>query len=105
MEEKGFATHNTAGGLLDMLRKAHLAVPGIYELKVLETWVGLRPATLDRKPLIQKDERGVWHVNGLFRHGIMLGPWAGRESTSSIAVKEPAIPQSNTSTSPPKALA
>lgn len=78
-EEKGLDDRNTAGGLLDILRKTYPAVPGIYELPILETWAGLRPATLSRLPIIDGEPGNrVFHLNGLYRHGILLGPLAGK---------------------------
>lgn len=78
-EEQGFDARNTAGGLLDILRKCYAAVPGIYELPVQETWAGLRPATLNRLPIIDQEAgRPIFHLNGLYRHGILLGPLAGK---------------------------
>lgn len=78
-EEKGYRAVNTAGGLLDILRKCYAAVPGIYEMEVQEVWNGLRPATLDRLPVLDKEAGGkVVHLNGLYRHGILLGPLMGR---------------------------
>src|SRR5262249_6767127 len=38
VEEAGFDTRVTAGGLLDLLRLAWAALPGVYELPVVETW-------------------------------------------------------------------
>ncbi|MEM7039287.1 MAG: FAD-dependent oxidoreductase, partial [Bacteroidota bacterium] len=39
-EEKGPHPVNSAGGLLDILRKCYAAVPGVYELDVQATWAG-----------------------------------------------------------------
>jgi glycine oxidase len=78
-EEKGLRPFNTAGGLLDILRKAYAIVPGIYELEVQEIWSGLRPATLDRLPVLgQEGSTPIYHLNGLYRHGILLGPILGK---------------------------
>lgn len=78
-EEKGQRAFNTAGGLLDILRKAYAVVPAIYELEVQEIWSGLRPATLDRLPVLgQEPGRPLYHLNGLYRHGILLGPILGK---------------------------
>jgi glycine oxidase len=77
-EEKGFEQVNTAGGVMDILRKAYAAVPGLYELPLIETWAGLRPSTLNRMPVVDREgDTKVYHVNGLFRHGILLGPLLG----------------------------
>lgn len=78
-EEQGRAAWNTAGGLLDILRKCYAAVPGIYELQVAEQWAGLRPSTLSRQPIIDREpDRPIYHINGLYRHGILLSPLAGK---------------------------
>ncbi len=78
-EEKGLDASNTAGGMLDILRKCYAAVPGIYELNVLESWAGLRPSTLNRLPICDREgESPVFHLNGLYRHGILLSPLLGK---------------------------
>lgn len=85
-EEQGFDPSNTAGGLLDILRKCYAAVPGIYELRVLETWAGLRPSTLTRLPVVDREaDRPVYHINGLYRHGILLAPLLGKALAELIA--------------------
>lgn len=77
-EEMGNDTRLTAGGLLDILRKCYLAVPGLYDLPLLETWTGLRPATQNRLPFIAQDANvPVYYLNGLYRHGVLLGPLMG----------------------------
>ena len=78
-EEKGFEQTNTAGGLLDILRKAYAAVPGIYELNVKQVQAAFRPSTLNRQPILDKEpNREVYHLNGLYRHGVLLGPLVGK---------------------------
>lgn len=78
-EEKGLDDRNTAGGLLDILRRGYAAVPGIYELPILETWAGLRPSSLSREPILGKEKgREIYHLNGLYRHGILLSPICGK---------------------------
>lgn len=76
-EEMGHDARLTAGGLLDILRKGYAAVPGLYDLPVLATWAGLRPATASRQPHLTETAPGIWHLNGLYRHGILLGPLLG----------------------------
>ena len=44
MEERGFDTTVTAGGVYELLREAGELVPGIWELEVEQTLAGLRPA-------------------------------------------------------------
>lgn len=77
-EETGHDRALTAGGILDVLRKTYAAVPGIYDLPILDLWTGLRPCTLRRQPLLVRHPTApvVW-ANGLYRHGILLGPVIG----------------------------
>lgn len=81
-EEKGFEQSNTAGGLLDILRKAYAAVPGIYEMNIQQVQSAFRPSTLNRQPIVdQEPKKEVYHLNGLYRHGILLGPLMGKAMT------------------------
>jgi glycine oxidase len=74
-EERGFDTRLTAGGVLDLLRDAWAALPGIHDLHFLDAWAGLRPATRDNAPVL-----GATPVDGLFlaaghyRNGVLLTP-------------------------------
>ena len=44
VEERGFDSRLTAGGILSLLEAAWRAVPGIEELPIAEMWAGFRPA-------------------------------------------------------------
>ena len=52
VEEKGFDTTLTAGGLLTLLEAAWRAVPAIEELAIDEMWVGHRPGSRDDAPIL-----------------------------------------------------
>lgn len=79
-EEKGFDTRLTAGGLFSILRGAWEAVPGIYDLPVLETWTGLRPGSRDNAPILGKTPvEGLVLATGHFRKGILLAPVTARQ--------------------------
>ena len=52
VEEQGFDTRVTAGGVHELLREAYRALPEIAELELVETIAGLRPTTPDNLPLI-----------------------------------------------------
>lgn len=74
-EEMGNDKNITAGGIMDILRKCYAAVPAIYDLEILETWAGLRPATHDRHPFILKaHQKNVFYMNGFYRNGFCLAP-------------------------------
>ncbi len=80
-EEQGLEMANTAGGLLNILRKCHAVMPSVFEMKVREIWSGLRPSTLNRLPILdQVPGQPIFHLNGLYRHGILLGPILGKSA-------------------------
>jgi glycine oxidase len=73
VEERGFDTTVTAGGLYELLRDATELVPGISELVVEETGAGLRPSTPGNVPIVRRDGR-VTVATGHFRNGVLLAP-------------------------------
>jgi glycine oxidase len=76
MEERGFDTTVTAGGLYELLRDAGELVPGVYELVIEEMSAGLRPATPDNAPLLGPSSEldGLHWATGHHRNGILLAP-------------------------------
>ena len=75
MEERGWDTTPTAGGVYELLRDLGEVLPGIFELEIEELIAGLRPATPDNLPAIGPGalEGLVWAA-GHFRNGILLTP-------------------------------
>jgi glycine oxidase len=75
VEERGYDTSLTAGGMLTLLEAAWRAVPAVEELPIDEMWVGHRPGSRDDAPIL-----GVGAVDGLIyatghhRNGILLTP-------------------------------
>ena len=84
VEERGFETTVTAGGVHELLREAYRVVPEIAELELLEAAAGLRPGSPDNAPLLGRvaesrgsgDVAGLIIATGFFRHGILLTPAA-----------------------------
>jgi glycine oxidase len=75
VEEMGFDTQLTAGGVLDLLRGAWEALPGVYDLPIVEMWAGLRPGSRDGAPILGlTDIQGLIMATGHFRNGILLAP-------------------------------
>ena len=71
----GFDTRLTAGGAFELLRGAWEAVPGIYELPLLETWTGLRPGSRDNAPILGETPiENLIYATGHYRNGILLTP-------------------------------
>ncbi|MEA2252107.1 MAG: glycine oxidase [Solirubrobacteraceae bacterium] len=76
VEERGFDTAMTAGGVHELLRDASELVPGVLELEIEEALAGLRPGTPDNAPVLGRsptDPRVVW-ATGHYRNGILLAP-------------------------------
>lgn len=77
-EELGHDLRLTAGALWEILRDAHELVPGVSELEVAETCVGLRPGSPDNEPLLGPTRLpGLQVAVGHFRHGVLLTPTTG----------------------------
>ncbi len=75
VEEKGFETNPTAGGVKDILESAWEAVPGIYDLPLEEVNVGFRPASRDNAPILGRTPvEGLYVATGHYRHGILQAP-------------------------------
>ena len=76
MEERGFDTTVTAGGLYELLRDAAEIVPGVHEMVIEEMSAGLRPATPDNAPVLGPSEElaGLHWAAGHHRNGILLAP-------------------------------
>jgi len=74
-EDQGFNHHQTAGGIMELLYHAWRAVPGTYEMKIVEQGVGFRPSLRDNLPAVGPTPiEGLLLATGHYRHGIMLAP-------------------------------
>jgi len=94
MEERGFDTSVTAGGLYELLRDAGELVPGIHELIVEETAAGLRPATPDNAPVLGRahEAEGLVWATGHHRNGILLAPVSAEIVAGALAGDDVAAP-------------
>ncbi len=78
VEEQGFDTAVTAGGVHELLREAYRLLPDVAEMELVETAAGLRPATPDNLPLIGPGVLdGLILATGHYRNGILLAPLTG----------------------------
>lgn len=85
VEERGFDTSVTAGGVLELLREAYRAVPEVSELELVEAVAGLRPGTPDNVPLIGEGAlEGLLLATGHYRNGILLAPLTAEAVTSML---------------------
>jgi glycine oxidase len=75
VEEKGYDTSLTAGGMLSLLEAAWRAVPAIEDLPIDEMWVGHRPGSRDDAPILGAGPiDGLIYATGHHRNGILLAP-------------------------------
>jgi glycine oxidase len=77
VEEQGFDTAVTAGGVHELLREAYRLLPDVAEMELVEATAGLRPGTPDNLPLVgPAGIEGLLWATGHYRNGILLAPLA-----------------------------
>jgi glycine oxidase len=74
---------------VELMAAAHSIFPALAEARILKLDVNLRPALPDHRPLCQA-ESGLLRLNGLYRHGWLLGPSLAQEGLA--AMGWPALP-------------
>jgi glycine oxidase len=85
MEERGFDTAPTAGGVFELLRDVSEVVPGVLELELEAVLAGLRPATPDNLPAIGRGDRdGLFWATGHHRNGILLSGLTGELAAAAL---------------------
>jgi glycine oxidase len=100
VEEMGFDTRVTAGGVHELLREAYRALPDIAELELERVVAGLRPGTPDNAPIVGPGSiDGLVLATGHFRNGVLLAPLTaagvvallrGESVPSELGVADPA---------------
>jgi glycine oxidase len=83
VEERGFDTTVTAGGMHRLLEAAWEVLPEIEELEFVEAAARLRPATSDNLPVIERSGGIVW-ATGHYRHGVLLAPVTAEQVTAML---------------------
>ncbi len=63
----------TVRSVLELASALHSLHPAFGEARVLRMSAALRPALDDHRPKVEQRE-GVWHINGLYRHGYLCAP-------------------------------
>ena len=75
VEELGFDTAVTAGGVHELLREAYRLLPDVAEMELVGSMAGLRPGTPDNLPLVGPGAvDGLLLATGHYRNGILLAP-------------------------------
>jgi glycine oxidase len=86
VEEQGFDTAVTAGGVHELLREAYRLLPDIAEMELVEALAGLRPGTPDNLPLIGPGAvEGLILATGHYRNGILLAPLTAEAVAATLA--------------------
>jgi glycine oxidase len=90
VEERGFDTAVTAGGVFALLRDAIELVPGLGELVIDELEAGIRPGTPDNAPAIGPGAlAGLHWATGHYRHGILLAPITAEIVAAELSGEQP----------------
>ncbi len=90
-ERAGYDRRPTLSGLLQLALGATNLLPELGKLTVETQWSGLRPAVLDRLPVIgwAPDCRNLLLATAHFRNGVLLGPLTGTVVTEMLLNKAP----------------
>jgi glycine oxidase len=79
VEEMGYDTAVTAGGVHELLREAYRLLPDVAEMELVDAIAGLRPGTPNNLPLVGPGAiEGLVLATGHFRNGILLAPLAAQ---------------------------
>jgi glycine oxidase len=86
VEEQGFDTAATAGGVHELLREAYRLLPEVAEMELVEATAGLRPGTPDNLPRVERAPLdGLVWATGHYRNGILLAPLAANAVVDLVA--------------------
>jgi glycine oxidase len=86
VEERGFDTAVSAGGVLELLREAYRLLPEVAEMELVAAIAGLRPGTPDNLPLVGPGAiDGLVLATGHFRNGILLAPLTAETIAAELA--------------------
>jgi glycine oxidase len=76
VDEVGFDDRTTSRGQRELLDGVERLFPRLAGRRVVASWSGLRPATIDGLPYIgQIADSPIWLATGHHRNGILLAPW------------------------------
>jgi glycine oxidase len=88
VEERGFGTTVTAGGVHRLLEAAWEVLPEVEELELVEATARLRPGSPDNAPAIGERDGVLW-ATGHYRHGVLLAPITAAAIAALLAGDEP----------------
>lgn len=73
----------SAQSMLELLSTCYMLHPGFAEARIIHTMTQCRPTLVNNHPSI-KVEDGLVRINGLYRHGYLIGPTVIKEAFSYI---------------------
>jgi glycine oxidase len=86
VEEMGYDTAVTAGGVHELLREAYRLLPDVAEMELIGATAGLRPGTPNNLPIVGPGAiDGLILATGHFRNGILLAPLAAQAVADLLA--------------------
>lgn len=89
VEDFGYDRSVTAGAVYTLLENAWEAIPGIYELEMIDVEAGLRPGSLDNQPILGKTGvENLFIAGGHYRSGVLLAPITAYNIANIIAGDE-----------------
>ena len=74
VEEAGFDSTLTFGGIFGLMEGAWRVLPALEEAKISEFWSGFRPGSPDDAPMLGEIYPGLILASGHHRNGILLTP-------------------------------
>lgn len=90
VEEMGFDSRVTGGGVHELLREAYRLLPDVAEMEFVGAIAGFRPGTPDNIPLIGRSAvEGLLFATGHYRNGILLAPVTARAIADLTEGREP----------------
>ncbi|MBF0614608.1 MAG: glycine oxidase ThiO [Magnetococcales bacterium] len=93
LEDRGFDKAVTLGGLQRVATMANAMVPVLAEMRFVQAWSGLRPATADGLPVLGASSVvGLYVAAGHYRNGILLTPITAEIIRDQMTGKSPAVP-------------
>ncbi|HET7120537.1 MAG TPA: glycine oxidase ThiO [Solirubrobacterales bacterium] len=88
VEEMGFDTAVTAGGVHELLRESYRLLPDVAEMELVGATAGLRPGTPDNLPIVGPGAiPGLVLATGHHRNGILLAPHTA-EAVAELLTRE-----------------
>ena len=93
VEEAGFDTSVTAGGVHEVLRETLRVMPGLADARLREVRVGLRPWSLDDLPILGAvpGTTNVFVATGHGANGLLCGPISGAAVADVVLGNDPRI--------------